>query len=244
MKKLFILLMVCGFVALSARTASAMVIPFADTAIYWPGWNNGTADDSQDRIGAPEFTGGSATVIDNKLMSLSIVGDFHWNTLISPGDLFIDLGADNSWNYAVDLTSWTVAGPSNPDPAAGNYDLYSINLALADASGYIFSDSPAWTSNIRDKHPVALDITGLQASGQVGFSGWSNTNPPSSYPLVFNFGNGLDLGQSSKFTIGFGTNCANDVIYNTLNAVPEPGTMTLLGLGLGGLAFIRRRKLA
>jgi len=48
--------------------------------------------------------------------------------------------------------------------------------------------------------------------------------------------------ESKFFNIGWTVNCANDVIYEHLDPVPEPGTLLLLSLGIIGLAVMQRKR--
>jgi hypothetical protein len=231
-------------------SAYAETISFSDTHRYWSGWENGTGDDSQDTIGIPNFTGGQATVTSNNLYNITFnraAGtDSHWSVL-SPGDLFIDFGSNNTWDYVVDLTSWAVPGPLNTDidAVAGYYNIYSLSLGLNSATGYIKSgsdNSGEWAGwLIRNNHPVAADLAALQAAqiGSAYFSGWGN-GTTTQYSFDFD---GLNLGNSGNFTIGWQPNCANDVVYENLNytTTPEPMTVALVGAGVAGL-LLRRRK--
>lgn len=62
----------------------------------------------------------------------------------------------------------------------------------------------------------------------------------SSYqPVTLNFGVFSDLGAALVSTNGATAAFGNDSL--TINVVPEPGTALLMGLGLAGLATIRRR---
>lgn len=238
-------------VCLGAVSAHAEIVSFTDNHKYWDGWDNHTGDDNYDTIGIPNFTNGQAIVMNNSLNNLTFNRasgtDPHWSVL-SPGDLFIDVGSDKTWDYVVDITSWAIPGPGNPDPdpIAGYYNIYSISLGLNSTTGYIKSgsdNSGEWAGwLIRNNHPVGVKSCLL--TDQVGsayFSGWGDGSTTSYW---FNF-DGLNLGDSGNFTIGWQPNCANDVVYENLRytATPEPASVALVGVGLVGLLRLRKRKI-
>jgi len=241
-------IMIIG-VCFIAANAHAEVVSFTDNHKYWDGWGNGTNDDSHDVIGIPNFTGGQATIENDRLNNLTFnraAGTTSYWGALSPGDLFINIGNDNTWDYVVDLTNWTIPGPTDPDAVAGNYDIFSISLALDSTTGYILSGldrQQGWSNYyIRDSHPVAANWEYLQGQqiGSAYFSGWGNGTTTQ---YSFNF-DGLDLGNSGNFTIGWQPNCANDVVYENLHytATPEPMTVALVGAGVVGLLRLKRRK--
>ena len=121
MKKSYLFLCMLAFgVLLSAPAANAYSIAFGDDSIYWPGWNNGTSDDGQDTIGIPDFLGGVAEfngggLLTSLTFNVQSTSSSLWSVL-TLGDLFIDVASDQTWNYVVKLASWSVAGPDNPDP--------------------------------------------------------------------------------------------------------------------------------
>jgi len=136
MKKRLALLVL--LIILVSSQAFAIEIPFSDTSYYWPTWKNGTADDTKDTIGIPNLTGGKVSISSNGYLEnicFNYKADNYlsiWNVL-KPSDLFIDIGADNTWNYLV---------KTNGQTTAGDYGLFSINVSSikgVNDSSYILS---------------------------------------------------------------------------------------------------------
>lgn len=241
-----------------------------------------SGDDGKDTLAIPQFTGGSAEINESGYLTNLTFGQGTSSSnlweLLTPGDLFIDWNNDQIWDYVVKLfadKSGYCSWDNFPDPGAGSYPLYSVQYSLGNKAdvgntAYILSGRDKsenfgapynwdWKRNhggyyIRDDHPVALDLDHVLmdneqlVNSEVYFSGWDNS-PAAAYS--FEFDAGL-IGLGPSFAIGWTVNCANDVIYETLDnpnpnpnpdPIPEPTTMLLLGTGLIGLACLGRKKL-
>jgi hypothetical protein len=224
-KKIF-LFSILFSIAISSQ-AIGTTINFGDNANNWPGWGT-PPENSVDTIGVPDFTGGYVIVEGDLLTSIT----FYYTgsttsgwSLLEPGDLFIDVGADQTWDWVIQPVGNIYNLTSNP-----SY-IITGNDNVGPWAGY----------NIRNNHPFAAILTDETLDGTAYFSGWQ-TLTSANQPLYSTFnGFSIDIG-SDPFIIGWTVNCANDVVYETVNPVPEPATIFLLGSGLLGVGITLRKR--
>ena len=137
------------YVLILSSPAFGITYTFTDVGptavIHWAGWGNGSSQDSTDTIGYPMFSGGSYSIDENTGRLTKITFNYKGSDKdiyrnIVPGDLFLDLGKDGGWDYAV---------KSYGGKNQGDYDLYNLgNLAMnpplndTDRNKYLLSNKP------------------------------------------------------------------------------------------------------
>ena len=232
-----------GFLMVLMTAGAAQAAPqsfsFGDSINYWNTWGSGdTLDNTKDVIGAPNITGGTGLVDEQGgLVQLNIEYN-SYNSQVKGGDLFIDNGSDNNWDYV--LTS------------GGNiFNVSTLNVSASKGditnSLYTMSDDFTWSGNYRNDHPIGIDESQLSSSLQIGTYSFTDFNADLGTDAIFSsFVSGsteMSLLLGSNFTIAFGAECANDVIFEqVVNPVPIPGAAWLLGTGVIGLMGARRKK--
>jgi hypothetical protein len=149
------------------------------------------------------------------------------------------------WEYVLDTDSISTQGKGR-----GKGSIYSINDGTILTSNDVMSGNPNQYRN--DQEVLYVPGSNDNYSGDFTFKLFSNNgngNTDSFIQYAFDlsslFGNdwtwekGLDLGFHWTMT------CANDVMEGGISnsaAVPEPGTMLLLGMGIAGLGAAGRKR--
>jgi len=189
-------------------------------------------------------------LLDKVTNTLSMVGTYDFaagasagSITYGSGDIFVDvLGADYSgqgWDYAIDLS---FGGTAN------TYTIYQLNAqsSLTPVMYAANSVSNPWELAYCNETIVASGAFGYQtgiASGTglaAGYTSNGATHNAVSLSLAGLFGSsGWDIPEETLFH--FTMECGNDNLVGK-TPVPEPASITLLGLGIAGMALRRFRK--
>jgi hypothetical protein len=161
------------------------------------------------------FTGGALS------LGQSVVVDFD--------NGFIDTGA------TVGLSLQTSGGANRIEfYFVGGDSSYTINNGSALGTGIGFTG---------DGLRLTFTLTGANSMNlTVGSLNGSNGGTNSVFTgLSLNGGVGTDIERIRFFNANAGSGSNNDAFYNNLQIIPEPSTVVMVGLGLLGAWFIRRR---
>jgi hypothetical protein len=248
---------------LAMNCASAGDITDVGATAYW-----GSNDHSyQDVIGSSTYdiSGATITRVGN-ILTIKIATNFAGNAGDAPsaapggiayGDVFLAKTWNPAGNAATDPhhltdnaangTLWSYGFNLNDrwSNTGGTFQLYQLNgvnnaASIKNAESFMTCAMPS-QCYYRNGQAVAVNTAAGSKASNTGLSGTWSVVKDKSLTFSIDLTQSSDLLSYSSFAMHWGETCANDVIEG-VTKLPLPGSLPLLGIGLGAMLLMRRRR--
>lgn len=146
---------------------------------------------------------------------------------IGPGKFYVPDSKSPTWTGSPGIVFQAVSGLVTLQSSTGTlFDITSIDIARGDNYGSL----------------IPVGFTGIREDGSKVFSTYQFTDSVSGLNHTFSFGESFRKLKSISWYEGAEWQQYDNIVVSVSSAVPEPGSMSLMGLAMAGLAFTRRRK--
>ena len=160
------------------------------------------------------------------------------NAVTDPHHLADNAANGTLWSYGFNLNDrWSNTG--------GTFKLYQLsgvnNAASIKNSESFMSCAMPSQCYYRDGQATAVNTDAGTRAANTGLSGTWSVVKDKSLSFSIDITQSSDLLSYSSFAMHWGETCANDVIEG-ITKLPLPGSLPLLGIGLGAMLLMRRRR--